>query len=91
MLLGFDVGTWTDWTPTVVGPKRYPAYISQNHGAKERGVALYVQIPDRKPLFWMGHWGNAQEQAAVLDIVRGVTTCTYDAKKTRCTPDVGAP
>lgn len=68
----FDGAEWEEWKVGAVGAKRYPAKIAHARAGAREGIAAWVEVPGKKPVLVVGSWGDAEEKAAVFDILRGI-------------------
>lgn len=68
----FDGAEWEEWKSGAVGAKRFPAKIAHARAGAREGIAAWVEVPGKKPILVLGSWGDAEEKAAVFDILRGI-------------------
>ena len=72
----FDGAEWEAWKSGVVGAKRYAANLAHARSGAREGIAAWVEVPGKKPILVIGSWGDAEEKAAVFDILRGIDAGT---------------
>ncbi len=84
--MSMDKVEWTPWTDGTVGDG-FKAKLSKGTSGSKESFAAYVEVPGKKNIFVMGRWASEEEKGQVLDIVRGLGTCTFTPDKRKCTPD----